>query len=170
MFSLAERIHVSYPESIPNTEVSMRLSRQPAFLLLFAATIGCHDSTAPIRIPTQFVLENINGRPLPTYLAPTPGLTPDILSASLTFEEDGKAVMTEHRREFDGTETTVRNTFDYRIHGNNVEVGSFTPCAPNANCLGTYKGTISGAALSLTIVAFSIDGSIIYNYRIAPTL
>lgn len=143
----------------------MRLSRQPAFLLLFAATLGCHDSTAPIRIPTQFLLDNINGRPLPTYLAPTPGLTPDILSASLTFEEGGKAVMTEHRKEFDGRETTNTNTFDYRIHGNNVEVGSFTPCGPDANCIGTYKGTVSRLTLSL-----NIGGPIIYNYRIAPTL
>jgi hypothetical protein len=147
----------------------MRLSRQPAFLLLFAATIGCHDTTGPIRIPTQFVLENINGRPVPTFLLATPGLTPTILWASLTFEEAGKAVMSEHRRAFDGTETTITNTFDYRIHGNQVEVGSFTPCAPNANCIGTYKGTIAGVTLSLTIT-LSIDGPIIYNYRIAPTL
>jgi hypothetical protein len=143
----------------------MRLSRQSAFLLLFVATLGCDDSTAPIKIPTQFVLENINGRPLPTYLAPTPGLTPDILSASLTFEEGGKAVMTEHRREFDGTETTITNTFDYRFHGNSVEVGSFTPCPPDANCFRTFKGTVSRLTLSL-----SIGGPIIYNYRIAPTL
>jgi hypothetical protein len=169
-FSLDERIHISYPESIANTEVSMRLSCQPAFLLLFAATIGCHDTTAPFKIPTQFLLENINGRQVPTYLSATPGLTPTILGASLTFEEAGKAVMTEDRREFDGTETTITNTFDYKIHGNAFEVGFFGPCPPNANCVGTYKGTISGQTLSLTIAALSIDGSIIYNYRIAPTL
>jgi hypothetical protein len=78
--------------------------------------------------------------------------------------------MTEHRQEFDGTETTITNTFDYKIHGNEFEIGSFEPCPPNANCVGTYKGTISGQTLSLTIAALSIDGSIIYNYRIAPTL
>jgi hypothetical protein len=148
----------------------MRLFRQPAFILLFAATIGCSDTTAPVKIPTQFVLENINGRQLPTYLSATPGLTPTILWASLTLEEAGKAVMTEHRREFDGTETTITNNFDYKIHGNAFEVGFFGTCPPNANCFGTYKGTISAQALSLTIAALSIDGSIIYNYGLAPTL
>jgi hypothetical protein len=148
----------------------MRLSRQPAFLLLFAATIGCHDTTAPLKIPSQFLLENINGRQVPTYLSAMPGLTPTILGASLTLEDAGKAEMTEHRREFDGTETTVTNTFDYKIDGNQIEVGSFVPCPPNANCVGAYKGTISGQTLSLTIAELSIDGSIVYNYRIAPTL
>jgi hypothetical protein len=162
---------VPYGEGISIPQVRMRLSRQSAFLLLFAATIGCRDTTAPMKIPTQYILENINGRPVPTYLSATPGLTPTILGASLTLdlEEAGKAVLTERRREFDGTETTVTNTFDYRIHGNEFEVGSFAPCPPNANCVGTYKGTISSQALSLIIATTSIDGSIIYNYQIAKT-
>jgi len=85
----------------------MRLSRQKAVLFLLAATIGCSDTTAPIKVPAQFDLVNINGRPVPTYFSPTPGLTPNILSASLSFYEAGQAVMTEHRQEFDGTETTA---------------------------------------------------------------
>ena len=148
----------------------MRLSCQKLFPLLLVATIACRDATAPLTLPAQFNLENINGRPVPTFFSPTPGLTPTILSASLTLDNAGKAVMTEHRREFDGTETTITNTFDYRIKGNQIEIGSFQPCPPNANCIGTLKGTISGEALSLTVVAISIDGSIVYNYRIAPTL
>lgn len=148
----------------------MRLSCQKAFLLLLVSTLGCHDSTAPLTLPAQFELENINGRPVPTYFSSTPGPTPTILSASLTLDNAGKAVMSEHRREFDGTEATITNTFDYRITGNQIEVGYFGPCPINANCFGTYKGTISGMTLSLTIVQVSIDGSIIYNYRMAPTL
>jgi hypothetical protein len=148
----------------------MRLTRQKAFLLLLVSTIGCHDTTAPLTLPAQFNLENINGRPVPTFFSPTPGLTPTILSASLTLDAAGKAVMSEHRRSFDGIETTITNTFDYRIKGNQIEIGSFQPCPPNANCIGTLKGTISGEALSLTVVAISINGSIVYNYRIAPTL
>ena len=148
----------------------MRLSCQKAFLLLLVSTIGCHDSTAPLALPAQFNLENINGRQLPTYFSPTPGLTPTIVWASLTLDNAGKAVMIEHRLAFDGTETTITNTLDYRIKGNQIEIGSFEPCAPNANCAANFIGTISGEALSLIIVQISIDGSITYNYRKAPTL
>ena len=148
----------------------MRLSCQKAFLLLLISTIGCHDSTGPLTLPAQFELENISGRQLPTYFSTTPGLTPTILSASLTLDNAGKAVMTEHRREFDGTEATITNTFDYRIKDNHIEIGSFEPCPINAMCIGTLKGTISGETLSLIVVQISINASIIYNYRIAPTL
>ena len=148
----------------------MRLSCQKAFLLLLVSTIGCTDSTGPLTLPAQFDLENINGRQLPTYFSPTPGLTPTILSASLTLDNAGKAVMTEHRRAFDGTEATITNTFDYKIKDNQIEIGSFEPCPINAICIGTLKGTISGETLSLIVVQVSINGSIVYNYRIAPTL
>ncbi len=148
----------------------MRLSCQKAVLLLIVSTIACHDSTAPFALPAQFNLENINGRQLPTYFSPTPGLTPTIVWASLTLDNTGKATMIEHRLEFDGTETTITNTLDYRIKGNQIEIGSFEPCPPNANCAANFTGTISGEALSLIIVQLSIDGSITYNYRKAPTL
>lgn len=148
----------------------MRLSCLKAFPLLLVATIGCHDTTAPLKLPAQFELENINGRQVPTYFSSTPGLTPTILAASLTLDNAGKAVMSEHRRAFDGAETTIKNTFDYRIQGNQIEVGYFGSCPINANCVGTYKGTISGETLSLIVVEISIDGSIVYNYRVAPTL
>ena len=148
----------------------MRLSCQKAFLLLLVSTIGCTDSTGPLTLPAQFELENISGRQLPTYFSTTPGLTPTILSASLTLDNAGKAVMTEHRREFDGTEATITNTFDYRIKDNHIEIGSFEPCPINAMCIGTLKGTISGETLSLIGVQISINASIIYNYRSAPTL
>jgi hypothetical protein len=148
----------------------MRLSCQKVFLLMLASTIGCHDPVAPQTLAAHFDLENINGRPLPTYFSPTPGLAPTILSASLSLDHAGKAVMTERRREFDGTETTYTNTFDYRIHGDQIEIGLFEPCPSNANCVGVLSGTISGQTLSLIIIQVSIDGSVTYNYRISPIL
>lgn len=150
----------------------MHLSCKKALPLFFFATIACHDSTGPVRLTAQFELANINGRPVPTYLSPTPGLTPTILSATLTFDKSGKVVMTEHRREWDGTETTTTNTLDYRINDYQIDIGCFEPIAafPGKGvgtfvCIGNYTGTISGKALSLVVVALSIDGSIIYNYR-----
>ena len=151
----------------------MRLSCQKAFLLLLAATIGCRDTTAPLKLPAQFELVNINGRPVPTFFSPTPGLTPTILSASLTLDNAGMAVMTEHRREFDGTETTRTNTLVYRIKGNQIVISCFQPPAiasPIDLLCVSYTGTISGETLGLIVVPGSIDSSVIYNYRAAPTL
>ena len=141
----------------------MRLPRQQAFALLLVAAFGCNDSIAPT-LPATFDLLNINGRGLPTFYSPTPGLTPTILFASLTLDNNGKAFWLEARRESDGTQTTINNTFDYKITFNQIEIGSFSPCAANANCMGTYKGTISNETLSLNVQATNA-GAIIYNYR-----
>ena len=141
----------------------MRLPRQQAFALLLVAAIGCNDSISP-KLPATFDLENINGRGLPTFYSPTPGLTPTILFASLTLDNNGKAFWLEARRESDGTQTTINYTFDYRITLNQIEIGSFSPCADNANCVGTYKGTISNETLSLNVQTTDA-GAIIYNYR-----
>jgi len=151
----------------------MRLPRQQAFALLLVAAIGCNDSIGP-KLPATFDLVNINGRGLPTFFSPTPGQTPTILFASLTLDNNGKAFWLEGRRESDGTQTIINNTFDYKITFNQtqigkimfnqIEIGSFSPCAANANCMGTYKGTISNETLSLNVQATNA-GAIIYNYR-----
>jgi hypothetical protein len=149
----------------------MRLSRQKAFLLLLAATIGCRDTTAPLRIPAQFYLVNINGRPLPTYLSPTPGNPPTILSASLTFYQAGQAVMTEHREDVNGTATTTTANLVYRITGNQLVLSCFQPPvidAPIDLLCVSYTGTISGDNLSVIIVPG--PGAVIYNFRPTPTL
>jgi hypothetical protein len=141
----------------------MRLPRQQAFAFLLVAAIGCNDSIGP-KLPATFDLVNINGRGLPTFYSPTPGLTPTILFASLTLDNKGKAFWLEGRQEPDGTQTIINSTFDYRITSNQIEIGSFSPCAANANCMGTYKGTISDETLSLNVQTTDA-GAIIYNYR-----
>jgi hypothetical protein len=150
----------------------MPLSGQKAVLLLLAATIGCSDTTAPIKVPAQFILVNINGRPVPTYFSPTPGLTPNILWASLSFFEAGQAVMTEHRQEVDGTtETTRTANLVYRIRGNQLVLSCFQPPVIGASIdllCRSYTGTISADSLSLIFVPG--PGSVIYNYSPAPTL
>jgi hypothetical protein len=141
----------------------MRLPRQQAFVLLLVAAIGCHDSFGP-KLPATYDLVNINGRGIPTYFSPTPGPTPTVLFASLTLDNEGKAFWLEARREFDGSQTTISYNFDYRIRFNQIEIGSFSPCPINANCVGTYKGKISNEALSLNVQA-THAGAIVYNYR-----
>jgi len=141
----------------------MRLPRQQALTFLLVAAIGCNDSIGP-KLPATFDLVNVNGRGLPTFYSPTPGLTPTILFASLTLDNKGKAFWLEGRQESDGTQTIINYTFDYRITFNQIEIGSFSPCPANANCIGTYKGTISNETLSLNVQTTDA-GAIIYNYR-----
>jgi hypothetical protein len=143
----------------------MRLSRQSFSLLFVLAAIACSDTTAPVRVPAYFDLANVSGRSVPAPFMPASSPVATILSAYLFLDANGKAVMSERRREVDGREVTITNIFDYAINGNQIEIGSFSPCGgPTANCVGTYKGTISNDALSLTIQSLS-NGDIVYNYR-----
>jgi hypothetical protein len=95
----------------------MRLSCQKVSLLILASAIACSEPAGPRTVSAQFELQAINGRPLPTYLAPTPGPTATILSSTLVLEKTGKGVMTEHRDDMFQGETTSTYTFDYRING-----------------------------------------------------
>jgi len=147
----------------------MRLPCQKA-LFLIISTIACHNSTGPRTIDAQYALQTINDRQLPTYLAPTPGPTATIFWSTLTLDKAGKAVMAEHRRvEPPLTEGTYTYTYDYRINGNLIEIGSFQPCPANANCAPNRVGTIFGSTLRLSINPGS-QFHIVYEYRIAPTL
>jgi hypothetical protein len=145
-------------------EVVMRLSCQKAFLLLLAATIGCSDGTGPVKPPASFELVNVNGRALPTFFSASPGLTPTIVSSYLFFGDGGKGHWLERRREFDGTETTISNDFEYTITFNQIQINDWCG-APDPNCVRIYKGIISSEALSLTISQLSKDYSVVYNYR-----
>ena len=145
----------------------MRLFCQKALLLLLCSTVACHESTAPpIPVPAYFVLKAINGRQLPTLFSFGSNIT--ILSASLGLDGTGKAKMTELRREpVQGVpnETLYTSIFDYRIQGDQIEIGCFQNGPDIRLCPGVLKGTITNGVLSLTVVQVSIDGSIVYEYQ-----
>jgi hypothetical protein len=145
----------------------MRLFCQKALLLVLASTVACHDSsTAPVPVPSYFVLKAINGRQLPTYFVSQSNIT--ILSASLGLDGAGKAKMSEIRREIvQGipSETLYTSTYDYRINGDQIEIGTFGPCNDVMICAGNLIGTITNGVLSLTIMPYSTDGSIVYEYH-----
>jgi len=147
-------------------EVSMNLSRPKVFLVVLVSTLACHNAAGPPSLPAEFVLDNINGRPLPTYLASTPGPTATIFSANLTLDGSGNAVMTEHRQDVLRGDFRSTITLDYRINGNTIELGCFRPHPANLLCID-YSGIISSVTLRLTIAS---SQPLIYNYRIAPTL
>jgi len=143
----------------------MRLSCQKALLLAVITTIACDTATTAPSLPsTHYQLRAINGRQLPTYLASSPGSTATILSSELFLSTTGKAIMIEHRQDIVLGEGSYTNTFDYRINGNQIEIGSFEPCPINANCAANRAGTFSSAGLSLVINP-GPDALIVYEYR-----
>jgi hypothetical protein len=143
----------------------MPLTCRKFFPILLLATLACSDTTAPVMVPAYFGLANINGHSLPAPSRPSLDPAPTVLSAYIFLDASGKATMAESRREIDGTISQSTYVLDYKINGDQIEIGSFSPCGETANCIGTYKGTVSNNALSLTIAVVSIDGPIVYNYQ-----
>lgn len=145
----------------------MHLFSRKVFPFVLILAIACHDSTAPLRLPAQFALTDISHRPLPTTYA---NLT--ILSAILTLEQNtGRAVLVEQLRS-GGIDGTFTNVLSYSIDGNRIKInGMLQPCPVDAQCVNTtYTGTISEQALNLVSPEITIDGPVVYNYRITSTL
>ena len=145
----------------------MRLLSRKVFLLplSLAFVISCRDSSGPPAITARFELNDIDGRALPTPPAFTPGLTPTILSSTITLDEAGYAVVTEHRTEFDGRDVTYTSHYTYKITGTHIEFELSPPCPPNAICAGAPKGTLFMGRLSLEMGYVNTD-PILYNYRL----
>src|SRR5947209_12302449 len=128
----------------------MRLLCQKMLLLLAVSPIACTDSSGPVD-SRQFVLHDISGRSLPTYVSPTPGLTPTIVSGSLILESGGRAMMTEHEVEYDGTERDVTSTYTYKINGAKIEFEPVTMCPADAICAGPPVGTLTSVGVSVDL-------------------
>ena len=141
----------------------MRLVCQKAFLLAVVVALACHDqSAAPPPAFSGFTLDNINGRPLPTFVSPIPE-GPTILSGSLFLDGSGKVVMTERQRDITHGDFTTTNTLDYKITGDKIEIGCFHPYPATKVCTASF-GTISGRTLSLTI---DPTQPLVYNYKLS---
>ena len=145
----------------------MRLLSRNVFLLSLslAFVISCRDSSGPATVSARFELNDIDGRALPTPPAFTPGLTPTILSSTITLDEAGNAAVTVHRTEWDGRDVTSTSDYTYKITGSRIEFAS-PPCPPNANCVIPPKGTLLFGRLSLEMGHVNSD-PILYNYRLA---
>src|SRR3979411_599849 len=104
----------------------MPLSCKGVFLVLLVSTMACRGVSEPATIAADFVLDNVNGRPLPTFVSPIPE-PPSIISATLHFDTSGSVLMTELQRDIIQGEVTTTHTLDYVISGNSVEIGCFRP-------------------------------------------
>jgi hypothetical protein len=144
----------------------MHLIGRNYLILLAVSLAACTDSTAPERLTARFVLNDINGRVLPTYQAPTPGLTPTILSGTLTLDNSGQAIIVEQRRLFDGTDITLTTNYTYEIKGSSIVFSMLEPCPPNANCIAPPIGTYNRLTgrVDLEIGRFGTE-PIVYHYQ-----
>jgi hypothetical protein len=155
------------------SEVFMRLSCKRLLLLLGVALMAaCHDATAPSNtINAQFILENVNGLPLPSILWASPQETTTVYWSTLYLNKQGQAVLSEHRRNvYQGvaTEATYTNNYEYRLNGDQIQIGYFQPCPANAVCFGFLTGTIDGSNLALIVARLTPTTDIVYFY--GPTL
>ena len=130
----------------------MRLSSQKALLFLTACTIGCHNATSAAQTTSRaYVLESINGRPLPAIWYAKDGDTSWTHWGKLSLDRDGNAVRvaygthTYHGTQAGGGTQTWRAK--YRFRGDSIELG-FRPC--KAPCFVGDVGRISGSTLTLT--------------------
>src|SRR6266550_2811254 len=159
MLRISLRVY-SHPTGGP-----MHLSRQKISLLVLASTIACSDSTGPRTVSAHFVLQSIDGRVLPTYLAATPGPSTTIFSSTLTLDRSGNAVITEHRDDMLIGERTYTSTTTYTINGSQIEIAG-QACLVYPDCIGRRAGTIFYNRLNLTINP-RMDFPIVYEYRAA---
>ena len=144
----------------------MFVSRKSVSIVLLVSTLACRSISEPATIAADFVLDNIDGRPLPTFVSPVPE-TPSIISATLHFDRSGKVVSSELQRDMTQGEVRVTYTLDYKISGYTVVIGCLGPASASALCAVGFSGTISVDGQSL---ALSPNQSVVYNYKIAPTL
>jgi hypothetical protein len=149
----------------------MRLSCQKTLLLVAAVTMACHESTAPPQTVSKlYVLETINGQPLPAVLNAGQGDTTRVVWGTVILYSAGNAFTAEHWRRVyppnPSEEGILSLQREYRIAGDNITVGSFTPCPINAICEGNKVGKLTSSTLTL---AYEHAGAPVYLYQLAHT-
>src|SRR4051812_5224094 len=97
----------------------MRLFFQKVFFLVVVFSLACNDVSSPLAFPADFALDNISGRPLPTFYSPIPE-APTIVSASIHFNRNRTAVITEHQRDINQQDVSVSGTLGYSITANHI--------------------------------------------------
>ncbi len=127
------------------------------------SAVACGDPAAPVP-PVAYRLDNVSGRPLPTFISPIPEEA-IIIGASLELDATDRATLTELLRQMSGAVVTRTNNYTYTITGNQIQFDYDPPCPPNALCVEPPRGTIAGDELSLSM--FGSGGEIVYNFRVS---
>lgn len=142
----------------------MRLSCQKIILLVSAVTLGCSEPLTPADVAAAYVLETVNGDPLPVVVRPIPEESIAVIAGSVTLTTAQRAITIERRRELHNnvpSENTYVSNFTFELDGDAITL--YPECPPNALC-GTLDGVVSGETLSLTYGRYS-NAPLVYTYR-----
>lgn len=136
----------------------MRLSCQKAFILAVVSTLACHEATAP-PISNGYLLESINGQPIPANIQAEPGDTITVLYGLLILDGAGNAQLIEqihyvHPNSPAG-EVTYTTGYSYSIRenpvlGRTMVFDQSPPCPANALCAAPPQGRFVGSKLVLS--------------------
>jgi hypothetical protein len=136
------------------------LSCKKAFLFAGALTMACYESTAPPPFAANvYLLESIDGRPLPASIVAEPGDTISIIWSTLSLTGAGNAVLVERLRivhpNTPPTQLTQTNTYVYHVTGHSILGDDLTfdyspPCPINALCAAPPSGKLLGTTLVLS--------------------
>jgi hypothetical protein len=148
----------------------MHLSCQKGFFLFAALTIACHESTTAAS-RDLYLLETVNGQPVPAIVNASATDTTTLLGAQLTLDAAGKAeirAQTRHVSTYAPPRVaTDVSRYSYRILGDSIAFDFSPPCPPNALCARPPYGKLIGSTVNL-FLAGNPDAS--YIYRLAPGL
>ena len=112
-------------------------------LLFLVVASGCTDPSEPSTISAAFELTDVDGLPLPVSAPPSVGLPgPTIISGSMSLDLASGAIITEDRRDSQGSQYTFTSTYTYTIHGSYIGFIPATPCPPAAICTAPPIGEI----------------------------
>ena len=121
----------------------MLLSRWLNVLPIAIAFTACTDSLDPKTVPGAYGLVDINGRPVPTYEAPTPGPTRTIKGGGLSIDFGDAASLIQDIIKPDGTEVMVTTNYTYRLRDHDLAFAITPPCPVDASCLAPPRGRIT---------------------------
>lgn len=123
----------------------------PTLLVAVASVLACHESTAPQSETRIYVLQSINGNPLPVVTGAGAGDTLTALWATLTLEPNGNATTIDHYRHvylaYPAEEKTLAVRLQYRVSRDSITVGWFGQCVDI--CAWNRVGSITDSSVSL---------------------
>jgi hypothetical protein len=115
-----------------------------------------------------YVLETIDGQPLPATVSTNIGTTTTVFWGTLSLDAAGKATIVEHRINRSGAnqqEQTSAARTDYKLTGASIYVGP--PCLDDTpDCLPGRVGEVEETTLTLS-APISEPQSRVYAYRLA---
>ena len=144
----------------------MRLISRQAVLVLLAFGMACHKPAfAAQSVPTYYVLETIDAKPLPASW-PAADVTITTHWGKLWLYPDGRATTVEYQTHSrngvpsGGGTTTAYSR--YRVHGDSIEL-AFHPCT--APCFLGYVGKFADSTVTLTAAIAPQRHWPLYFYR-----